>query len=625
MNFKNIGNRIKSFFIPTVIHNPIAMGNGISAHYTPTSSYGSGQKYPGGMSSSSMITTHNHFELRQRARNCMYDSPEARSLIESIVNTTVETGLRLKPIPDYSILGITPESAEEWAENVATKFHMWAKSKKSHRSRINNFYQNQRLYSLFQNRDNDAFVRFYYMRDWDQLNPLSIDFMDPNQIRGYAATNTYMQLPSDDGITRDAGGREICYKIWNYDINGRYTETTIPAFGEKSGRIFMIHGYNPEYAGQGRGYPRMSHLIQEFQQLTNFKISVIQKAINQSSFIGAIENEEKDPSNPLIGRSVGPVSQYGSTVDAGTISADDVSTEPRINYTAMPEATITQPGSFVIGNLRRGDKIKYLQDTSPGQMYESFEKNVFSSISASMGWSIEVVRKQFSNNYSASRATLILIFREVQILQNEMNADFNDPIYEMWLSEEIAAGRVQAPGWYDNNLRAAWLSCEWAGGTLPNIDPTKQAEADRLYVELGSQTLDDVARNFNGSSGKSNRAKNARMFEELPEPPWNKVPEPVQNNNVDENNKGNSNSNDNTQNNLMNKLNDIGMDIFKIQNKPEPILQQINKVPDNITINVPISTVIERDEVKKESDHKITLDLDDKGQIIGAIVKNDNI
>jgi lambda family phage portal protein len=500
------------------------MGTGISANINQpgNTDYGNGAKYPGGMSSARLVVQHDHLTLRQHARDAMYDSMEARSLVESIVDTVVETGLKLKPTPNAGILKITPEAAEEWSENIAESFHLWANAKRSHKARINNYYQNQRLYQLFQQRDNDIFVRLYYSRDKDLTNPLQIDFLDPNQIRGYATTSTYTQAPGDDGIIRDAGGREIAFKIWYYDGNGGYQETTIPAMGEKSGRIMMLHGFNPEYAGQGRGYPRLSHIIQEIHNLTGFKLSVIQKAINQSSFFGAVENDVQDASQPLAGRAVGAVREYAS--DESTEATTVADTEPIMNFSAMPEASITQPGSVMIGNLRRGDKLKYLQDTSPGPQYDTFEKNFFSSIAASVGWSEEVVRKKFSNNYSASRATLILIYRVAQIWQNEMASDFNDPIYEMWLSEEIAAGRVTCPGWNDPRLRAAWLSCEWAGAPMPNIDPQKSAEADRAYVELGAQTLDDVARNYNGSSGKANRTKNARQFEELPEPPWNETP-----------------------------------------------------------------------------------------------------
>jgi capsid protein len=138
--------------------------------------------------------------------------------------------------------------------------------------------------------------------------------------------------------------------------------------------------------------------------------------------------------------------------------------------------------------------------------------------------SMEVVLKRFNNNYSASRATLILCWRVANIWRDEMAADFLDPVYEMWLSEEIASGRISAPGWSDYRLRAAWLNCEWSGSPMPSIDPSKMADADRAYVEMGAQTLDDVARNYNGSSGKANRAKNARQYMDLPAPPWPRAP-----------------------------------------------------------------------------------------------------
>lgn len=524
---------IKSFFQRPIIISKDA-GTGISAnYYSGDGNYGSGAKYPGGMSASKTVILHNHREIRQRARDAMYDSPEARALVKSVVDTVVDSGMRLKPTPIAEILGITPEAAEEWAEDVAQKYHLWAVSKKSHRSRVNNYYQNQRLYQLFKQRDGDVFVRLYYTREWDTVSPLQIDFVDPNQIRGCDFTSTYYQPNIDDGIIRDAGGREVGYKVWNINKLGEYIETDIPARGEKSGRYFMLHGYTPEYAGQGRGYSAITHLLQEFEKLTDFKAATIQKAIEQASLVMAIENEHKDASNPFEGRAAGPIREYNQPLQADTPPATGTDSEPIVNYTAIPEATHTQPGVGVF-NLRDGDKINYLKDTSPSTEFDAFTSAFFASICASTGYSIETVLKKFSNNYSASRATLILCYRVACTERLDQNSDFDNPIYEMWLSEEIAAGRVTAPGFSDPYLRAAWLCAEWDGSQMPNIDPLKQMQADKLAVELSAETLDDVARNHNGSSGKANRAKLTRQYSELPEPPWGWVPgkiEDQQNNN----------------------------------------------------------------------------------------------
>jgi hypothetical protein len=55
---------------------------------------------------------------------------------------------------------------------------------------------------------------------------------------------------------------------------------------------------------------------------------------------------------------------------------------------------------------------------------------------------------------------------------------------------------------------------------MPNIDPKHHFEGEKLALELSAKTLDDVARETNGSSGKANRIKNARQLEELPIPYW---------------------------------------------------------------------------------------------------------
>ena len=140
---------------------------------------------------------------------------------------------------------------------------------------------------------------------------------------------------------------------------------------------------------------------------------------------------------------------------------------------------------------------------------------------------------KFGQNYSASRGALILFWGVVGIFREEMATDFLNEVYEAWLSEEIAAGRVNAAGFNDPVLKKAWLNCKWIGSPMPNIDPKRTADADKTYVEMGATNLDRVARNLNGSSGKANRQKLVRQYEELPTAPWNGVPE-TENNEEDE-------------------------------------------------------------------------------------------
>jgi capsid protein len=96
-------------------------------------------------------------------------------------------------------------------------------------------------------------------------------------------------------------------------------------------------------------------------------------------------------------------------------------------------------------NLPSGQEQVPFQNTSPGTAFNVFVDAQIAYIAAAVGQSIETVLMKFSNNYSASRATLILCWRIALQRRYNLACYHLDPVYEMWLSEEIAAGRVSAP------------------------------------------------------------------------------------------------------------------------------------------------------------------------------------
>ena len=483
---------------------------------------GDGSKWPGGLSASGSSPILDHYFLRQNARSAFHDSTQARAMVTRWADTVVDTGLMVDCAPDAELLGLSDDQADAWATDVEKRFNQWASAKKQARDGTMNFYQAQRLYEIGQQRDNDLFVRLYYSGRRELLNPLQFGFIDPNQIRGDAFTSTYTAFHTDDGIERHADGREKAYKIWIQDEKGEFKDKKIPAIG-RSGRVMMLHGFAPEYAGQGRGYTRLAHAIQEFENLTDFTSAQIKKAINQSSFVGYVEPSADNPaSNPLedIANGVaGPTTVAGTAIDPDT--GESASLIDR-NLCPIPEAGMRTPGSGFIANLAEGEKIKFLEGTSPGPTYSEFVDTFVDYLASSNGMSPEALKMKFGANYSASRGALILFWRVAMIWRAEMAADFLNPVFEMWLSEEIAAGRVMAAGWMDPRLRAAWLSCTWIGAPMPNIDPMKTMNSDKGYIELGATTQDRVARDLNGSDIKSNLARNAKNFATTPASPWGK-------------------------------------------------------------------------------------------------------
>ena len=94
--------------------------------------------------------------------------------------------------------------------------------------------------------------------------------------------------------------------------------------------------------------------------------------------------------------------------------------------------------------------------------------------------------------------------------------DFCKPIYEIWLTEAVARGRISAPGFLtDPIIRQAYLGSEWIGPSQGQLDPTKEVQAAVMAIENGLSTREAEAVKLNGSQFSSNADKLAVENEQL--------------------------------------------------------------------------------------------------------------
>lgn len=482
-----------------------------------------GSKWIGGLDPSAPSSI-DHYKLRQNARKVCIESPEARTLINRSTDLVIGAGATLNLEPKYELLGITPEAAEEWARKAETLFDLWANSKAQHKSGQFCFYETMRLLFKGHKRDNEFFVRLYYSPDPSLILPLQFEILDPNQIRGDAYTHTSsLNGISDDGILRDSNGREMAYKVW-ITVPGtiRFEAVELPRTGPKSGRLYMIHGFTPEYAGQCRGYSELGLDIQDFKNIIDFKAANVRKAINQSNIAFTAESDSNNPSvdpfENIAGGGAGPTIE--TTIDPGTgkTSFSEVSEDPY--YKKIQDRSLSEPGSIGVFGQPGKQHLKPFLNTAPATGHGDFIKAELEAVFSSHGMPLEVAYMSFKNNYSASQASLLLnnLNNDVELFLMAVQA--LDPILEMFFSCAIASGRVTCPGWQDPILHAAWMAHRWSRPPMPNIDRVKSATADKMYAELGANDLEDVAMRLNGSSFRSNVSKLKRQYSELPTPTW---------------------------------------------------------------------------------------------------------
>ncbi len=484
-----------------------------------------GEKFHGGLPWSGVSATIDHRSTQINAREQMHSTTIARAVVERFAETVVDDGLRLEPTPALAILGLPDTAVKVWSRDVAGRFALWARSKTCHRAEQMVFSQIQYLAETAQQRDGEYFVRFHYddaRAGGNRFSPLSLSFVEPDQIAGVAYTSTQAYPWDTDGINRDENSRETGYQV-RIRRGQVWTTETIPA-RLPNGRTIMVHGWRPEYASQLRGFSPMAHAIQDLEQLTLFTAAQIQKAIIQSSITMTKEVDASASPTTTLANIMGGAAlpnDTGVTVEESDYPAPQMG----IGYDPL-SAHFTPGGVAILSGLGAGEKLKAFDSSAPSDSFASFTDAFIAHLAASRSMPIEVLLQRFNSNYSASRAALTMFWRVATIWRNELEADLLNPVYEAWLSEEIGAGRVSARGWLDPVMRAAWLACDWAGSAMPDIDPEKSVRAARLAVEANISNLEREARKFNGSDAATNRTINETLFNGMSPAPWNKSATP---------------------------------------------------------------------------------------------------
>lgn len=480
--------------------------------------YADGAKWANGLSSNGSAPIIDHTTMRANARSASHDSLAARGILQRFAQTVVDRGVRIECAPIASMLGITEEEAEAWATDHETRFDLWARSQTCTVDESLTFYQLQRALVYMRKRDGEYFVRCYYDPRRDLLNPLRLGIIDPNQIQGDALTDSMWARTYGDGIDRDEYGREVAFNVLVQHADGTATREKIPAVSPRTGLPFVLHGFSPEYAGQSRGFSAIGHALQEIENLGDFEAATIKKAINQAAITMYVKPGDDAPAlNPLADYASGAVSGY-QAAQAPTTATSELAEDP-VSYSEMNDVVL-RPGSVGVFNLQEGEDLVPFNSTSPSSAFETFYAMVAGNIAASLNMPPELAALRFGQSFSAMRGVLIMYWRTACIERDDEESDLYNHVFRAWLTGEIAAGRSRCPGWSDPRMRAAWCACSWSGPPMPNIDPSKTMNADKGYVELGAQTLDMVARDYNGSSGPANRAKLKRQIGQLTVPPW---------------------------------------------------------------------------------------------------------
>lgn len=460
----------------------------------------------------------NNYTLRQRGRILYMVSPIAASVINTNRTNIVGTGLTLRATIDRNVLGLTREQAREWEHRAEAEFALWANDRQACDALgVNNFYELQQVAVKSWLMTGDVFaviqraprtkMQPYSMR----IHLVEADRIStPGEFGGYAISGQAVGLIPPgypgagnaiyDGVEVDPSGKVVAYYVCScYPLeilpHKPMEWTRVLVSGDRTGMPNILQMSECERPDQYRGVPLLAQAVEPILQMRRYTDAELTAAIVQSYHTAWITTTA-DP-NAIPFNETGP----------GDIGYEDEISDDESEY---------EMGPGTVFHLKEGEEIKFGNPNVPTTGYDAFMKSNLRMVGAGMDIAYDQFMKEYDSSYSAARAAQQDSWRGFLMRRQWAVNDFCIPVYQSFLSEAVATGRLNAPGFFtDPLLRKAWCGCKWVGPSQVSLDPLKEVSAAVMQIQHGIKTHSQVTREMGGGEWLDNMEQLAEEMEIL--------------------------------------------------------------------------------------------------------------
>ena len=454
----------------------------------------------------------NNHTLRQRSRALYMGAPIATSAVRTVRTNVVGTGLVPRPRIDRAYLGISDEDADAWQDAARREFALWASDRAGCDALgLNDFYELQQLVMQAWMMSGDVFA-LIKRRKASGLHPytLRLHIIEADRVSTPYEMNTAVSSLYTSGVNAETGnrifagvevkdtGQVVAYHISNHYPN-EWDETPIEwtrvqAYGAKTGQPNVLHMMESERPDQYRGVSLLAQAIEPVLQMRRYTNAELQAAIIQAYFTAFVKSED-------------PTDQPWNEVGDGQGGVTDHVSDDENEY---------ELGPGTVNYMAQGEDVVFASPSHPNSNFDGFMRNLCEQVGAAVEIPADLLLKSFNSSYSASRAALMEAWKSFRMRRTWLVNDFCRPVWELFVSEAVATGRLAAPGFMSDPLvRAAYLGCEWIGPSQGQLDPTKEISAELQAIGAGITTREAAAVRYNGSDWDTNVARIARENQAL--------------------------------------------------------------------------------------------------------------
>lgn len=401
---------------------------------------------------------------RGASRELARTVPIAVGAINTNIDRVVGTGLALSAQPAIKVLGWSADQAQAWKAHVQQEFSLWADSTDCDQEQTLNFYQLQALVLRSTLESGDCFSLLPDgERTATQPYKLRIQVLEADRVGnplGKADTTSM-----SGGVRLGTTGAPEAYYLYDHHPGG-----LLPGAGNycagawvdrigRSGRRRMLHHFRKLRPGMTRGTPYLAPIIDGIKQISRYTEAEIMAAVITAYLTVFIET---------------PSANAAPVFDGGAAAAAD-------------QAVGLGMGSVV--GLAPGERPHFVNPGRPNPNFEPFILAVIKQMGIALGIPFELLIKQFNSSFSASKAALLDAWVYFRGVRTWLSLSFCQPVFETWLAEAVAIGRIPAVGFFaDPLMRWAYTRAAWPGDSMGSINPKDEVSAYVAAIEARLMT-----------------------------------------------------------------------------------------------------------------------------------------
>ena len=432
-------------------------------------------------------------ELRNRSRDLVRNNPIAAGAIKTKVTNVVGTGLRFQSRIDRDVLNLTDDQADAIESVIEREWRLFWESKDCDVTRIQNGHGLTSMVYQQSKENGDVLVLLPNVVRQGFPYGLKLQVVEADRL-----CNENQAIDTDKlagGVEKDEHGAPVKYHILQQHPGALLTGGVnlkwdkIDAFGKKTGLRNVIHLYKRTRPGQSRGVPDLAPVIEPLKQLGRYTEAEIMAAVISGFFTVFIETE----SGGVPGTPAFDYSNMGN--ETGQASSD----------------RDMKLGNGMIIELGQGEKISDANPGRPNATFDPFVQSILRQIGTALEIPFELLIKHFTASYSAARAALLEMWKFVLSERKWLTDDFLKIVFEVWMWEAVAIGRVPVPGFFaDPAIRQAYLGCTFIGPSKGQINELAEVNAAAKRVEHKLSTLSDETAELTGRDWETNHRQQVK-------------------------------------------------------------------------------------------------------------------